>query len=372
MKKALYITCYNITDPTDGISKKIQQQLVALHEIGYEVNAAYSEKGCLRLVYNCGQSFSSGNLSEIKSSKPLFFLRLAAFLKNEATNYDVFYIRNPHGNLYSLFFSYFLYAASHLSKKVILEIPSYPYDDEVQGLLSKLSLIIHKIQRPFFKLYISKIFYTGMLVDQIWGVPSSRIYNSCDPSDVPLANFNHSPCPKAIRLIAVANLAPWHGYDRVLYGLHYYINSSSHECNVFFHIVGDNEPEFSRLKKITENLGLDHYVKFHGRMISSQIDNLFVGCSVGVDSLGRHRSGNSYNDSIKSKEYAFRGVPFIKSHRDDSFNNVGFVYNAPQDDSWLMIEEIVDWVSCSDFDTYAIRDFAMNNFQWKKQLEKFI
>ncbi|WP_310516296.1 hypothetical protein, partial [Klebsiella pneumoniae] len=81
--------------------------------------------------------------------------------------------------------------------------------------------------------------------------------------------------------------------------------------NVVFKIIGDTEPELSRLKKTVFTLGIEQKVQFCGRRSGDDLESEFYQAHLCIDALGRHRSGNDYNSSIKSKEYTARGLPFI-------------------------------------------------------------
>lgn len=94
-----------------------------------------------------------------------------------------------------------------------------------------------------FEKNIDLIVYMGALTKEIWGVKALRIFNSVDISQNPMTRscLSKTLHDKPIRLIGVAQLAFWHGYDRIITGMaEYYKNSSSSKA-VYFDIVGSSD-----------------------------------------------------------------------------------------------------------------------------------
>ena len=78
------------------------------------------------------------------------------------------------------------------------------------------------------------------------------------------------------------------------------------KCINYFCIV----PKY---KELTEKYALQDHVVFHGAMHGEELDQLLEQCTLGVDSLARHRTGISVLSSLKSREYGAKGIPFINS-----------------------------------------------------------
>lgn len=363
-RKAIFITTTNINQSGNGISKKILSQIKALQNLGYDVDIS-SHEGSYAWISDA----KAPTKSYIKTHLRYTLLSvIAREIEAQNKKYDLAYIRNPHGGLYALFLPKLLSKLRARTKTIILEIPNFPYDAEASSLKTKISTLAHQSIRPALKKYIDEIIFMGTPQSTIWGIPSVQIFNCCDQSKIPECN----PGPRtweSLRLIGVANLADWHGYDRLVMGLREYYDKNPSR-NVEFHIVGDTEPVFSRLKALSKNLNLDNKIIFHGRLDGKALDQLFDGDVIGVDALGRHRSGNNYNDSIKSKEYCFRGIPFIKSHLDVSLEGASFILNLPPDESPIDINSIALWAASLKIANREIIDFAKNRFTWEKQFSK--
>lgn len=367
-KRALYITCHDPTVYGDGIGRKILEQIQAISESGYVVDIAQKTKAGGSLC--CHENNSTLLFSA--PAKYSFLYCLAKKLRRHDFYYDLVYIRNPHGGLYATLLPLLLKEIRDKSKTIVLEIPNYPYEKEAKSLKDKISIFSHKLIRRKLKKYLELIVYTGPKILKIWGVPALQIHNCCDPRSIPISEPGQRTW-KTIKFIGVANLAPWHGYDRLLYGIKDYYKSNNRTFDIEFHVIGDTEPTMSDLKSLTTDLELHGHVFFHGRLGGEKLNSLFSGDVVGVDALGRHRSGNNYNDSLKSKEYCFRGIPFIKSHLDDSFpDNLDFVINIPSNESPADLAYIISKLKSMTSSTDQIRDFASRRFRWKEQFSRFM
>lgn len=360
-KRALYITINDIAAKGDGIVKKINSQILAMERQDYDVDVAYLDKAYAHFV-------ERGRGRRIAKARRghLGFVQLIELLKSSPTTYDVAYIRNPHAGIHPLFLPSLLRLVRARCKQIVMEVPHFPYDNEAATVKVGITTFCHKLIRRVLPRYLDLIVYTGMRVDAIWGVRAQRIYN-CPPDDLPMSRSPRN-YQAAVKFIGVATLAYWHGYDRLMRGIADYCKQGG-GVDVVFHIVGDTEPTYSALRSLACDLSIEDKVIFHGRLEGDELNAVFDECNVGVDSLGRHRSGSSYNDSIKSKEYCLRGIPFIKSHGDDSLLGCEFVYNVEAAETPVNVAEIIRWLNQKDLAAEDIRKFASRGFRWAAQFE---
>lgn len=354
MKKILFIT-HIVRQESNGVWKKVSSQINALRNLNFQVDYIYRIDDKKYLYEKDGIDFV-----KILTHKFFIFLSLARILKK---SYDIVYIRKPHGGLYSLFLSCLLKVVKKINPevKIYMEIPTYPYANEVRSLIGYISHYAYAISFIFFKKYITQILCIGDAPQYINNVPAIKFRNgvNCDVIKPISRNVDSS----SFVLVGIANLVYWHGYDRLIYSLEKFNGPQ----NVLFYIVGDNEPEFTRLKNIVTTLNLQDKVIFLGNKTQSQITEILRTANMCVDSLGRHRSGNDKNDSIKSKEYTAMGIPFIKSHIDDSFGNEPFIYQVSSNEDYFSIEEIINWYNELPDDIVTIeREYAVNNLSWEK------
>lgn len=346
--KYLYIAQWNFS-LGNGITNKIASQVEALNQIN---------PTDLCLIEDDKLSFNGKSV--ISKSNSLFgrlikYKCLYSLIKKN--NYDFLYVRHIPGFNSVLFFIITLLVKSKI--KINIEIPTYPFssEDKSSRLLSFISLWVEKN----YKRTINSITYMGTSCKKIWGIDAIEFDNGVCIENYKLLEKNK--LDDCMHIIGVGSLDYWHGYDRIINGI------AKSEVNVIFHVVGDGK-ELNSLKKLAIKLGVEDNVIFHGKLHSHKLDSVFEICHMAIDSLGRHRSGNNYNSSIKSKEYTARGIPFIQSHIDKALINANFVLKVPADEEAIDFQHILQWYKGMNMTPFEIREYAINNFQWQSQFEK--
>ena len=98
---------------------------------------------------------------------------------------------------------------------------------------------------------------------------------------------------------------------------------------------------------------------------------VFDQCQFAVGSLGRHRSGISDIKTLKNREYATRGLPFIYSETDSDFDNQPYVIKAPADETPIDIQRIVDFMKGFSMRPETIRK-TVEPLAWKVQMQRVI
>lgn len=217
------------------------------------------------------------------------------------------------------------------SIKILLEVPTFPYDNEHHSFSMKPLVYKDRFWRQFLKKYVDRIVtYSDDMT--IFGIPTIRISNAMDTTNVKPANYKQFD-PNNIHIMLCATLSYWHGYDRAIEGLKEYYDRGG-KTNFVLHIVGEGE-EYANYKTMIEANHLESHVILYGNRYGIELDHIYEQCDVGFDSLGRHRSGVKYNSSLKGKEYAAKGLPIVSGvltelDFDKSFK---YYYRIPADDS---------------------------------------
>lgn len=370
-KKLLLFTKMNFAvKENSGIRKKVFAQVRALRTHGLEVDVVYFE--------NNDVFIEGDNVNYIfKSKSKLQFLQFlyGGFLKEiDVKSYNYVYIRHFLTN------PLFLSLLSKLKKKnsaikIFMEIPTYPYRFEFvdMPLVKRLGLIIDERCVPFFKKYIDRII-TFSAEKEIFGIPTIQTDNGIDIEQFPMipkAPFDE----KTIRLFGLANVQKWHGYDRIIEGLKVYY-AKNPDVEVIFDI-GGNGSEIPRLKELVSSYKLSENVIFHGFVSGEELTKLFEQTHVGVGSFGMHRIGvaDGQTSTLKTREYAARGLPIALGHQDRGFP-AGFPYllELPADESPVDIQRIVDFylnVEKSDYPT-EMNAYAEENLTWFVNFESVI
>lgn len=252
--------------------------------------------------------------------------------------------------------------------RVIIEIPTYPYEGEFNKFLPKM--IKDRCNRKKLAKYVDHI-VTYSDDKTIFGIPTINISNGVDMTKLSIVE----PVPGnqgEIHMISVARISFWHGFDRIIEGLYLYLMNEP-KTRFYFHIVGEGTPEIiEQYKKMIAQYHLEEYVILHGKRVGKELDKIYNMCDIAIDSLGRHRSKVYYNSSLKGKEYLAKGLPIVSGVTTelDSMPEFKYYLRVPADDSpcdLKLIEEFFHSIydNRNRFDViHSIRNFCQKNFEF--------
>ena len=335
-RKLLYIAPTKIEiNQLDGVAKKILGHVKVF-------NKEYNVSLLFRDAYNVVLYQANKNeFIKLGTGKNRNDILRAAFNIIEEKEYDYCYIRYPNTDLL------FLSLLKRMKKKrirVVVEIPTYPYDAE--GLDSLKGIIVHMIDRicrKQLKKYVDRII-TYSEDEKIFGIKTIRTINGLDFEQVRLSNV--SKRNGTIHLCGVATFHRIHGYDRLIYGMQkYYSNGGMRD--IVFDIVGYGDNTIlHEYKEIVKQSGLKDRVIFHGRLSGTDLDNVYDKASIGVNSLAIHRQNLERESTLKTREYAAKGLPILSSSYIDAFSdndNDRFVCIVPADESPIDINRVIEF-----------------------------
>lgn len=355
--------CQVIKDHTNGVWKKVEAQVKALRKIHKKVDFVYLKNNNTAVL-----DLANGN-NKVEISllhRYSHFISLIAKINND---YDVIYMRKPHGGLFPISAAWFIrkIKCSNPNARIYLEIPTYPYKLESRGHWGWLKESIFEFSMKSVRKNINEILYIGEQTNSILGVPARAMANGVDLDAV--QKVENKILHDSFIFLGIANLMFWHGYDRLIKA----ISNYKGDQNILFYIIGDTEPELTRLKKLTSELSVDKHIIFLGKKKKEELNDFLQVTNVCVDALGRHRSGNNINDSLKSKEYSAMGIPFIKSHIDYSLGSPFYVFQVSGDEEDISIDDIIKWYSDLPVGVNdEIRAYAEENFSWELIMGKAI
>lgn len=365
----LFITFHGFGE-ANGISKKIHYQINALKESGHHVDLCYyavnHQDGHRKRMINNSILKDYGNnwLSKIK--KRICYRSVIKFAGQNQI--DFVYIRSDH-NANPFTINLVTKLKEH-GIKVVMEIPTYPYDQEYKeaGYREKFSLFIDKCYRYKLAKHLNAI-VTFSNHDYIFNKRTIKISNGIDFSDI---NIKESSIvnENKINFIGVADVHYWHGYDRMIQGIGEYYQTP-HTTDVYFHIVGCLGVEQELFMRIIQKYKIEKYIIFYGPKHGKELDYLFNICQVGIGSLARHRSNISNIKTLKNREYAARGIPFIYSETDEDFDNMPYILKIPANETAINILFVLNFYNKNKFIPYEIRD-SIAHLSWKKQMNKVI
>lgn len=373
--KVLFLIYHGFSE-CSGISKKIHYQIKGLRENGHEVHVCtYSiAPNGHRIRYiddKVLQDFGSGKLASLK--KRICYQAIADYAKQNGI--DFVYARSFHNA--NPFTIHLFKSFKNAGIKSVIEIPTYPYDQEYVGFSKKEQLEL-KVDQLFRKQLAQQTDGIVTFTDdtQIFGQKAIRISNGVDFDSIPLKQ-EAKLVAHEIHLIGVAEVHYWHGFDRIIKGMGEYY-ARPHSTTVYFHIVGgvgpsemydsEHAPGFHEL---IEKYQIKPYVQFHGQLFGENLDRLFNQCDFAIGSLARHRSGITTIKTLKNREYAARGIPFIFSESDDDFNDKPYIMKAAADESPINIQEIIDFQQKMNILPQEIRN-SIQHLSWKEQMKKVI
>jgi glycosyltransferase involved in cell wall biosynthesis len=371
MNKMLFLIFHDLDN--SGISRKILLQASSFINHGIEVDLSYIKKNekneyFARIINKkILETYKDCLFIKGKYKWRYKFRKILQYI--EQNNIDIIYIRYTH--FANPFFIYFLLKIKKMKKKVILEIPTYPYDYEYlySNLAKKLLLIVEKVSRRQFKYYVDLVVCPNAK-NKIFGIPTVEIENPINISEIKIRH----PIKKEdniINLIAVSSMNYWDGYDRVIKGMHSYYSRNNNYI-VYLHLVGPDNEESRKYKLLAKRLKVGKYVFFHPYIIGEELDRLFDISDLGIGCLASFRKKIISIKPLKHREYCARGIPFIYAGVDSIFEGKDFVLKAPLDESAIRIEDIVSFIKSLNINYIDIRKFAERNLTWDQNVKNIL
>lgn len=373
----LFLT-YHGFEASSGISKKMLAQIKGLRQNGHRVSVCYYDittngDHCRYVDNHVVKNYGKGPLATIR----------------QRMEYGCIYDYCCQNNIQLVYVRCFMNASPfniRLFRKLhqsgirtVMEVPTYPYDEEMKTLPLK-----YRFEHVFDKLFRCKLAsYMDAIVTftnekEIFGQRTICISNGVDFDSIPLNQSPAlSPQSSALHLIGVAEVHLWHGFDRLITGLgEYYkckqFNDEGQHKEVFFHIVGGIDDDMMcSFNQIIERYQIEPYIIFHGKLFGERLNEVFAQCQFAIGSLARHRSGITHIKTLKNREYAARGIPFIYSEQDSDFDNQPYVLKASADERPIDVLQIVDFMEHFTLPPEHIRK-TVEHLAWKIQMQRVL
>ena len=394
--KILFLIYHGFSE-VSGISKKIRYQVKGLCQNGHEVHLCYYDLGQNGHWQRLVEVHSPSSIRPLPSTIEDFGTGKMAGLRQRicygaiynycvAQGIQMIYARcfqnaNPWLN-------HFFGKLKKVGIKAVMEIPTYPYDQEFEGFsrTERLQLRIDQMFRKGLARQLEAI-VTFTNQEQIFGQRTIRVSNGVDLDSMPL--HPRVDTSNELHLIGVAEVPYWHGYDRLIAGLGEYYKAKSDlpspvtwhpspSKDVYFHIGGgvwksemyddEHAPGFSELIK---KYGIEDKVIFHDQLFGDALNAVFAQSNFAVGSLARHRSGISDIKTLKNREYASRGLPFVYSENDSDFDHQPYVLKVPADESPIDIARIVAFEEQLTMTSLEIRQ-TVEHLSWKVQMQNVV
>lgn len=359
MSKILFYTPQLII-PADGVSKKVFGQVQALKNIGNEVAFIYPQES--ESAYNL---YLDGALFIKDMYSGNSYNNIFEYVK--CNKFDILFIR--YVSIATPEFLLFLSKCKNYVKKIVIEIPTYPYDGEISltSIKQLYKTLRERLSRKFMYRWVDCVL-TYSTENVIYRIPTIRISNAPAYS-LPLRKAR--PISSPIRFIAVANIAFWHGLDRFVQGVaNYYSNGGNEKMHVT--IVGGGDTKIiHKLKEQVNSNGLQNIIQFVGSKDGAELTALFDNADIAIGSLGRHRTGIVQLKSLKNVEYAMRGIPFFYSEGNTDFDDKPYILRVPADDSAIDMQTVIAFVKNQRMSAEEI-SADVSHMTWENQFAKIL
>lgn len=343
---------------------KINGQIEAWKKRGFHcflLSIETTNNGCYILVeYQFDSTISSSIIAETKNKKTIYKELSHYILKNYDKESNIIYIRRLGINL--LFFGPYI---KGFKSKVLYEIPTYPIDSGT-NFIRKIALMVENFY--FYKFIYSKI--TGIpvfkqsLKAKEWEKFIS-LENSVVVSDVyhDFGNQNNTN----YSFLFFGNLQDWHGIEKFIDELNRYEGD-----NIFLNLYSSNTDSY---KKLVQKYKNSKNIKFNQSISFEDLENKLVGNVIGIGGLNYESRGAELDTSLKNKDYAALGIPFIYKLPDLSFQDYSYALKISDSDfDGNLITKIIDWYDSIYFENLnnTIKDYARINLTYDKQIDRII
>lgn len=373
MKTFLYVIKYPLDDQY-SIKKKVDGQVAAAGALGLDVwQTAYDRQSTYLLHQGEKQPVKRVWLGCMPG-----YLHTKAFLDLFDTvertlrkqRFDVVYMRHcpisPKGIR-------MMRRIAEAGSQLVVEIPSFPLENE--GKRNMLRRLYWAYSQHCWKRaaqYVTRFVVIGGPADSYLGRPAMNIDNGVDVEAIPLRQ--HEPAADGkIHFLALATMARWHGFDRLIQGVAQ-MSLELRQQLVVDMVGSDGDGSLPRWQQLVEELGMQEYIRFHGYQTGKALDEVFATADVGICSLGLHRHGYQTASHLKLREYTARGLPFVYAGQDPSIpQGASFCLRIPADDSPVPMEEALAFARRMRGQAQIpgeMRRYARENMSWEAPMKK--
>ena len=198
--------------------------------------------------------------------------------------------------------------------------------------------------------------------------PSTVIGNGILVAETPFTGFRPFD-GRELHLVFVANdFPPWQGLDRLVDGLAAFGGPE----RLVLHLVGRVYPEVEA--RIVQTRLPHAEVQLHGRLHGVELDRVMEQATLGVSSLGLYTNQMTEACTLKSREYAARGLPFVMGYTDpDMPVGTPFVLEVSNSPSPVGCRQVVEFarrITASADIARSAREFAEKNLDWRPKLQR--
>lgn len=327
-----YLGCFGIDDcsvQTSGIARKVKNQVECFNNSGLACTYIHCKLPDSKIIRGLG-------------SLPIMPDGISWPKPNEIRNASFLYIRRPLFSTREFLNLLREFKHQNPSSKVVIEIPTYPYDQELQTPELFFAYRKEKKYRNRWRFYVDRIADLSEH-SEIFGIPTIPFVNGIDIENIS-SRIPSSSSHETINIVYSAFFEFWHGCDLLIKGISDYYRHGGAR-NIVLHLVGGGS-ELPHLKDLARKLAIEEHIRFYGVLSRDEINPVYDLCTLAVGSLGLHRrNGSLLDSSIKTREYLAKGIPFFFSGDVDVVRDRGldFVLQLPSGEHHIDMNEVISF-----------------------------
>lgn len=379
MKKVLlYFPLELLNNQNSGIAKKCLG-IVDAFKKKYEVDVFTDSYGKVHFNNTLLKDFSSNKFSSrLYNYYDIVFGQFGRIDDEiREKKYDVLYFRFHYFLSWGMLRFFKKIKKYNPGSKIYVELPTYPFKAEKgKSLADRFRYSLNSFLTPYLKKYIDNI-VTFAQLPLIWDIPAITISNGYyDPALQQIIEKTSDQLSTVagnqFHIAMVARFTIGHAPDILIKSLKTYYDTKPGK-NVFVHLIG-YDGGLDLCRSLTKEYSLEDKVVFYGECTTEKIVKILSKVHVCVGTLGLNRKNVAIDSSLKSREYAFMGMPMILRTPDlDMIPSLFFVKYFPEPESLLDIHEIINFYghlknAHPDYKK-DIQDFAQHNLTWSKKLQ---
>ncbi len=376
----LYLTFQEDAPLYLGVTRKIRGQASAFQKLGYHVTYTLWNG---RTFCFYGADSREVQIGQGRVMKQFFQIATDYVASHR---FDVLYIRLDRISFDAI---RLCRAAKRAGTRHIgIEIPNYPYLKDyarnlqyAEGLKARAvtaakiaaNIAGDRLSGGSLKGLVNGVVLYGNHADYFFGVKAINADNGIDTDAIPVVPPKQEGEP--ITMLGVAGTLWWQGYDRVLRGMQAYRQAGGRHP-LRFVLVGGDRTEMPDFLAQVKSLGLEKEVLCPGFQTGDALNRTYRTADVGISTLGCFRRGLTRCSSLKAREYAAAGLPFLYAYDDDSLTGKEpFALRVPNDDTPVDMEQLIAFVErCRRQPDCSVqeRTFAEEQYDWKAMMQRIL
>ena len=239
MKSILFLIAYPLAAGNRHHTQKYDGQMRAAGNLGFDVWYTGFKQGVIYLCHK-GERIALGH--SFRSGRNILQCMAICRAMNKIIRYRDFSVSYVRAIPCIPSFLRALKVLGNRHTRIIVEIPTYPPEPEwkssrrffSRAAIRTINFLFQRRAQRYVDLYT----LIGEQAGHYRGVRAINIENCVDAAAFPL----RQPKSRAgeVHLLALAKMARWHAYDRVIEGLRIYYSSGGEKTPVFLHLAGND------------------------------------------------------------------------------------------------------------------------------------